>query len=361
MARDLNRDLLKFAKKNNVEEVKHLLGEGANPNHYDGFVKTALYYAAGKNFIEIAKNLVDAGADVNQRCNPEATSSALISAIDGGAKFSFCKDEKTGNVEMVKFLISKGANVRFNSDAKYAYNPLLEAFEHHNHEIAKMLIEAGADVNQKDNFGVLPIFWAIETILFDYTNMRRIQSENYEQWASILEQDIPVVGGRINLTSYGYDLDKIINALSDSQKQIILNIRRNLNRTNNIELLELVLDSGADLNLRGNPCLDRGGLSVGVAASTRVALAESVTPLEYVLKRGSVFINIIDEFDRNFYFNYFSSEIFDVRSKLVKMLIKRGADYSYLNPIDLSYFDCLMKGKKCNHPATVRRSIEVEK
>ncbi|MBY0545216.1 MAG: ankyrin repeat domain-containing protein [Gammaproteobacteria bacterium] len=59
------------AKLNELEIVKFLLTDGANPNsisHHRG--KTALHYAAQNNNMDMVKCLVNADADINAYCNP---------------------------------------------------------------------------------------------------------------------------------------------------------------------------------------------------------------------------------------------------------------------------------------------------
>lgn len=61
--------LIEAARNNNVESVKQLIERGVDVNGVvDGeqWPHTALYFAANKGFVECAKVLLDANADVDK-------------------------------------------------------------------------------------------------------------------------------------------------------------------------------------------------------------------------------------------------------------------------------------------------------
>lgn len=66
---------------------------------------------------------------------------------------------RKGNVEAVKDLLAKGANV--NAKTRYGATPLSYAADRGNVEIVRMLLERGADVNVQDTFyRATPMTWA---------------------------------------------------------------------------------------------------------------------------------------------------------------------------------------------------------
>jgi ankyrin repeat protein len=114
---------------------------------HDG--KTPLMLAVEKGCVKVAKYLIEEkGVDVDQRGPSNAT--ALILAA--GKQRS-----KTGR-EMVELLL-KNANKYLTDDNEAS--ALLHAIENGNNEIAKVLIEAGADVNRGDNKRVTPLALAV--------------------------------------------------------------------------------------------------------------------------------------------------------------------------------------------------------
>jgi ankyrin repeat protein len=81
------------ARGGNLEIVKYLVGKGANVNSKDNYYWTVLNSAHEGGNIEIFKYLVERGADINAKDNYGRT--ILI---------------KVENKEIVKYLLSKGAN-----------------------------------------------------------------------------------------------------------------------------------------------------------------------------------------------------------------------------------------------------------
>ena len=61
----VNAQLLVAARNTDTDAVKKSLERGAAPNSRNRLGKTSLYISIEKNRIDIAKILIDAGADVN--------------------------------------------------------------------------------------------------------------------------------------------------------------------------------------------------------------------------------------------------------------------------------------------------------
>lgn len=130
-----DQQLLDAVASNNLPRVKVALENGARWNvkyEKDG---TPLQLALQKGHKEIAKELLEAGADPNFKTtgdwgiyNPPALHQALL----------------VNDAEMVKLLLAKGADVNAvtNNDT-----PLTIAAKHGNMEMMRMLLEQNADVN----------------------------------------------------------------------------------------------------------------------------------------------------------------------------------------------------------------------
>ena len=105
--------------------VKYLVENGADVNAKDINNNTALIYSCINNRLEIVKYLVEHGADVNAKGQYDYT--ALITA------------SRIANLEMVKYLVENGANVNAkNKDDKTA---LVLASQNNLREIEKYLVE----------------------------------------------------------------------------------------------------------------------------------------------------------------------------------------------------------------------------
>lgn len=104
---------------------------------------TALVNAMDDKLLDIAKELINAGADVN--IHGKESYSPLYRACD------------RANLELVKLLVSKGAKI--NEKSGYSnQTPLFEAMYPDNYELVKFLLEKGADPNAKDKNGNTPMF-----------------------------------------------------------------------------------------------------------------------------------------------------------------------------------------------------------
>lgn len=149
----LNTKLIAAVKTQNVEEVKNLLAQGADPNAIDhdlGFrtpvLNVMLWQGVDPDHPqakrEIAIALINAGADVNGHGNTFYPPLLLA-------------DE----VEVVKLLIEKGADVNYQSHLS-GLTPLHNA----NAEIIPLLIAAGAKLNEVTDEGNTPLMLTISAI-----------------------------------------------------------------------------------------------------------------------------------------------------------------------------------------------------
>lgn len=157
--------------------VKLLLANGANPNTAREDGETALMTAAHEGQIDAMKMLLDRGADVNAR-GKKFGQTALMWA--------------TGHPAEVRLLVERGADVRatskvwditatiytpttstigktgipWNNDGVYTskqggQNALLFAVQKHDLESARILLDAGADVNSAAADGTTPLLAAL--------------------------------------------------------------------------------------------------------------------------------------------------------------------------------------------------------
>jgi ankyrin repeat protein len=67
-----------------------------------------------------------------------------------------------GNIRSLKYLLRRGADINAISVNDYNQTPLLFAINFNQVEAAMLLIKRGANVNQKDLFGVTPLTYALE-------------------------------------------------------------------------------------------------------------------------------------------------------------------------------------------------------
>jgi len=179
---ELHSKLFQAARTGDAKQVVELLREGADPatynsmgwnflteaallnrvnvveaipakpdliNHKNKDSGTALTFAAQTDLgsPEFIRALLDKGADV--KVTDQFGGTALFNAASGNTKRPH---------EIAKLLINRGAEV----DARnmHGLTPLMKAAQYGRVELVKLLIASGADVNAKDKEGMSVLSWA---------------------------------------------------------------------------------------------------------------------------------------------------------------------------------------------------------
>jgi ankyrin repeat protein len=146
--------IVKLLLDNNADpNLKSDVGPFTSKKFFEGTWSTApLDSAASKGVIEIAKSLIDYGADLN--CLYDSGFTALYIA-------TACRD-----TAMVEFLLRQGANPNlFRPSGVLSNIPLFCAARDREIEILKLLLKYGADINatNQDNENALFWTWSIES------------------------------------------------------------------------------------------------------------------------------------------------------------------------------------------------------
>jgi len=147
LATGIAPNIFEAAATGRVERVRELLKkdpELVKAYSPDGW--TALHLSFGN--LEIVKLLLDRRADIN------AVSKNAFSAtpLQGAAAFK--------NIDLARLLIDRGANV--NCRGEEGVSPLHEAAGSGQIELAKLLLDHGATLNAKDDHGKTPLTIALE-------------------------------------------------------------------------------------------------------------------------------------------------------------------------------------------------------
>lgn len=153
-----------FYALENYENTNFLIQNGANVNQANAFGKTPLFYAIEFNRLDIIKLLLDNGANVNQKYINNNEKLALSANIGSNTPYfiTFCALEHTsknvlmhaaayGNVEILKLLISKGAN--FNAVDDLGFNALDFTLSAGKKENADYLKSLGLKANENLFYG----------------------------------------------------------------------------------------------------------------------------------------------------------------------------------------------------------------
>lgn len=137
-----------LTRKDNLETIKLLIEHGANVTAANETGRTPLLKAAGWGNVEYIQLLLDSGADLEHRSNIGKT--ALHESVSIG--------RRDGSAQMVRTLISKGAN--FKTRDKWGRTALMDAARWGNLEVVQLLVDAGADIEEKSNEGLTALDYA---------------------------------------------------------------------------------------------------------------------------------------------------------------------------------------------------------
>ncbi len=147
LATGIEPNFFEAAATGRIERVKQLLKKDPNLVHAwtpDGWTALHLNF----NNLEVAKSLIDAGADLNLNSRNKLNATPL----QGAAANNW--------IELARLYLSRGANVNCRSEE--GTSPLAEAAGNGFLDFAKLLLEYHADVNQKDDNGKTPLTIAME-------------------------------------------------------------------------------------------------------------------------------------------------------------------------------------------------------
>lgn len=180
-------DIDSAVPQGNLSRVKALVDEGVDVNKVNKNGKSPLIEAIYHNHYDIAEFLIDSGADISLQDKNTGTSMHIASAkgnveilqllIDNGANVNEISNrlEETpiwqavrwGKIEAVKFLLANGADPHAEVGWSGTLLHLSVCTLKNKHEITKLLIDKGLDVNAVDEYGKTPIYSAIGTMQTD--------------------------------------------------------------------------------------------------------------------------------------------------------------------------------------------------
>ena len=230
------------ARAGNVETVRALLQAGADVNLTGRFPEGALTKGVKSGSTEIVDCLLEAGAHINTN----GYSTALRTAM------------RVGNIEMIQRLLKAGAEI--NSVGAFHTGPVHQAAEKGEIEILNVLLDAGADVTLKGWFGKTPLEIAA--------------SEGHAAVVRRLLQEGPEINSICdNYNHNDYDNRGALHYAAEKD---------------DVEILNLLLDAGADVNLKSR---------FGRTAIRVAACHGHIAAVRKLLQAGAD-VNISDDFRR---------------------------------------------------------------
>lgn len=168
--------LMRAARSGSVDAVRLLLDRGADVNareRYKG--QTALMWAAAERHAPVVKLLLERGADWRIRGfdretrPPRLSAASSISPIPRGGFTALMFTAREGDIESARLMLDAGADV--NHGDVDNVTPLVAALMNKKYSLAKFLLDRGADVNVIDAGGRTALYAAIDIRNEDWTAM----------------------------------------------------------------------------------------------------------------------------------------------------------------------------------------------
>ena len=178
------------AQKNSTDVAKLLLEHGADLGAISNReYSVPLLIAAYRNSLDVAKLLLDRGADVDaadryektalhiavQRNFPDLAKLLLdrgadVDAADRYEKTALHIAGERNFPDLAKLLLDRGADVNAIT-TDHGWTPLLLAAINNSLDVAKLLIDRGADVDAKDDSGAKPLYVAAQSSALDVAKL----------------------------------------------------------------------------------------------------------------------------------------------------------------------------------------------
>jgi ankyrin len=294
--------LMVVARTGRVDAARLLLKYGAKVNAVERWRgQTALMWAVAQKQPAMVAELVKAGADVNARStvnNWERQVTAEPRAIyrPAGGLTPLLYAAREGCVECARLLVDAGAEINLADPEKIS--PLLMAVINGQWDTAQYLIKKGANPNQYDFWGRAPLYAAVD--------LNTLPRGGRPDWPSLDE------------TTSLQVVEMLLAAGANPNAQLKLSPPfRNIG---NDRGLDGMLTTGATPLLRAAKALDAPAIAALLAKGADLSLANSrgMTPIMAAAGLGSV-----DADTRGF---YLSDDTQQRSIESLKLLIKAGAD-----------------------------------
>lgn len=304
--------LMVVARTSRVDAARLLLRHGAKVNAVEKWRgQTALMWAVAQKQPAMVAELVKAGADVNARStvnNWERQVTAEPRAIyrPAGGLTPLLYAAREGCAECARLLVDAGADLNLADPENIS--PLLMAVINGQWDTAQYLIKKGANPNKWDFWGRAPLYAAVD--------LNTIPRGGRPDWPS-LDETTPL-----------QVVEMLLDAGANPNAQ--LKLAPPFRNIGNDRGLDGMLTTGATPLLRAAKALDAPAIALLLARGANITLANSrgITPIMAAAGLGSV-----DADTRGFYL----SEDTQQRSiDSLKLLITAGGDINAKDPRGLT-------------------------
>ncbi|NWS31185.1 KDIS Kinase, partial [Polioptila caerulea] len=236
--------LMLAAEQGNLEIVQELLKKGANCNLEDADNWTALISAAKEGHAAIVAELLNYNVSLEHR--------------DLGGWTALMWASYKGRTEVAKLLLEKGANPNI-TGMQYSVYPIIWAAGRGHSDIVHLLLQHGAKVNCSDKYGTTPLVWAarkghLECVKYLLQMGADVDQEGANSMTALI---VAVKGGYTDSVKEILKRNPNVN-LTDKDGNTALMIASKEGHT---EIVQDLLDAGTYVNIP-----DRSGDTVLIGA-----------------------------------------------------------------------------------------------
>ncbi|XP_028131929.1 uncharacterized protein LOC114327487 [Diabrotica virgifera virgifera] len=185
---DLDEELLTAVQDGNLNKVEGLVSQNANVNTTDIYSWTPLHWAAFKDRLEIARFLIEKGADINAADKGPYGKRPIHVAAENNNKdiIEFFLGKKAGindtdkqgytplhyaawrgRLEVTQLLVDRKANINAADTSTAGKKPIHVAAENNNENIIGFLLSKGVSIDDADKNGRTPLHYAAEFDQFE--------------------------------------------------------------------------------------------------------------------------------------------------------------------------------------------------
>lgn len=159
--------LMTAARAGNLDAVDRLLAHGADVNAKESYKgQTALMWAAAERHPEVVKALLEHGADWKVQSSyretkiPKLSTASSISPISRGGLTAFLFAAREGDIETAKVMLNAGVDI--NQTDVDGTSGLVVSIMNKQYTFAKFLLDRGADPNVTDVKGRAALYSAVD-------------------------------------------------------------------------------------------------------------------------------------------------------------------------------------------------------
>jgi ankyrin repeat protein len=317
--------ILNASKSGAAAGVLALIEAGADVNSRDGYLfQTPLMWAAASNQAEVARVLIEHGADMDARSAELDLRGVLVDDGHGdlpdGGLTALHHAARENSLEAAQVIVSMGANPSLTDPQEIT--PLRVAMINANLDMARVLIEGGANVNDGSIVELMDI--ELSKFLIGRSETNHVNQSSIEDIMQLmLTHGLDI--DSTPATPFPYPGTRRIGGRGTIEQTALYNA----SIVPNIELMSMLLDNGANPN-----SLNRGGQYFPLSSALDVIplrdVLDTVKPLEELTAAADLL------FEHGADINAIASDGTTVlhhaaatgRDEVVEYLIAKGADLS---------------------------------